>query len=956
MKKFLLLLFVSLVASLAIWTGCHAQTTPLSFTAIAPTQPDLNRPGGGANEWSYGQNIVNIPVQGVNTQRIDRYWRFTWLDFQPFGGTAGAYDFTTFDQKIQESITKGQKFSFGVMQQCGGCDLNLQGNNALGDGNKIGYPGWLHTQMQSGSPTDFATGGEWFPYYNSAFYLTAWKNLNVAINAHILAGSFNGVAYKNVIGQIDVRGYGDFGEWTNNVFTGGAATTATLDSIISYQVHVFNTFQCVEMIAANDGNQLGNTMVPPAVGFYALNASNSIGRLGLRRDSWGQTDSYLDQWMGSNPTVVSGYHFDTAINNRFKYCPVVGEPQDGGSAGNFPALPGQMTQYGVMSFGNGNFNNSINTTIQNNFRAASKAAGYRLILGATGATITTSPTAGGSFQIVLPWQNLGAAPTYENWKVLFKLVSGTTVLWTGTSSFNPRLLLPSGSATTITDNFTLSSVPAGTGYTLTMSVQDPNGYRLPMPLFITIPQNADGSYTLATGIAVTASGAVSNAGANQTTSGTSVNLSGSASVGAATFLWKRISGPNTPTITPNNTVNTTITGLITGTYVFELDINGLTSGNGISQVTVIVNAPALQANAGNNQTITLPTSTATLNGSGSTGTITTYSWTNVSGPNTPTITSASTVSTGVTGLIAGTYVFQLSVNSGASTSQVQVKVLPAPVGIANAGPDQTISIPGTTSVTLDGSASSGTLTSFTWSFISGPSTPSIATPATVTTLVTALNTIGTYIFTLGVNGGSIDTVRTIVNPPPPPASPGVNVFTTQVSKNGLTWNDGVQGGTHGIETGMKFRSSIAGYITGMRFLKAKGDSGTHIGILYSRTGTELARATFGAETLSGWQSVSFVGGVAITANTTYVVALFSPLGNYEDDNNYFTTAVVNTPLSGLADGTDGNNGVYIYTDSPAFPTNSFQKTNYWRDPIFSLTPQNTSTKRKSQFTFYINQP
>lgn len=953
MKKFLLLLFVSLVASLAIWTGCHAQTTQLSFTPIDPTQPDLNRPGGGANEWSYGQNIVNIPVQGVNTPRLDRYWRFTWLDFQPFNSPSTTYDFTIFDQKIQQSITNGQKFSFGVMQQCGGCDLNLQGNVS---GNVMLYPLWLHTLMQGESPQDFTSGGEWFPNYNSPSYLTALKNLNTQINAHILAGSFNGVAYKNMIGQIDVRGYGDFGEWTNNVFNVGNITVATGDSIISYHVHVFNTFQCVNMVAAFDGGQLPNTNVPPGVGQYAMSVRNAVGPLGWRRDSWGQTDNYLAQWTNANPTVFGGYHFADTIMARFKQAPIVGEPQDGGSAGNFPALPGQMTQFGVMSFGNGNFNNAINATIQNNFRAASKAAGYRLILGATGATITTSPTAGGSFQIVLPWQNLGASPTYENWNVVFRLKNANTVLWTGTSSFNPRLFLPSGSATTITDNFTLSSVPAGTGYTLTMSVQDPNGYRLPMPLFITIPQNADGSYTIATGIAVTASGAVSNAGANQTISISSVNLSGSLSTGAATFLWKRISGPNTPTITPNNTVNTTITGLITGTYVFELDINGLTSGNGISQVTVIVNAPTLQANAGNNQTITLPTSTATLNGSGSTGTITTYSWTNVSGPNTPTITSASTVSTGVTGLIAGTYVFQLSVNSGASTSQVQVKVLPAPVGIANAGPDQTISIPGTTSVTLNGSGSSGTLTSFTWLFVSGPSTPSIASPATVTTLVTALNTIGTYIFTLGVNGGSIDTVRVIVNPPPAPASPGVNVFTTQVSKNGLTWNDGVQGGTHGIETGMKFRSSIAGYITGMRFLKAKGDTGTHIGILYSRTGTELARATFGAETLSGWQSVSFVGGVTITANTTYVVALFSPLGNYEDDNNYFTTAVVNTPLSGLADGTDGNNGVYIYTDSPAFPTNSFQKTNYWRDPIFSLTPQNTSTKRKSQFTFYINQP
>jgi hypothetical protein len=95
--------------------------------------------------------------------------------------------------------------------------------------------------------------------------------------------------------------------------------------------------------------------------------------------------------------------------------------------------------------------------------------------------------------------------------------------------------------------------------------------------------------------------------------------------------------------------------------------------------TVIVNpaAPPV-ANAGSNQTITLPTSTVTLNGSGSSGTITSYTWTNVSGPNTPVITTPASVSTTVTGLIQGTYTFQLSLNGGASVSQTTVNVVAAP--------------------------------------------------------------------------------------------------------------------------------------------------------------------------------------------------------------------------------------------------------------------------------------
>jgi hypothetical protein len=148
----------------------------------------------------------------------------------------------------------------------------------------------------------------------------------------------------------------------------------------------------------------------------------------------------------------------------------------------------------------------------------------------------------------------------------------------------------------------------------------------------------------------------------------SVTLNGSGSTGSITsYLWTLVSGPNTPVITTPATVSTTVTGLIQGSYIFNLSLNG---GASQSQVTITVSpAPPPTANAGANQTIALPASSATLNGSGSTGVITSYAWTLISGPNTPTITTPSTVTTTVTGLIAGTYVFRLSLNNGTSTAQ-----------------------------------------------------------------------------------------------------------------------------------------------------------------------------------------------------------------------------------------------------------------------------------------------
>src|SRR5688500_13121420 len=102
-----------------------------------------------------------------------------------------------------------------------------------------------------------------------------------------------------------------------------------------------------------------------------------------------------------------------------------------------------------------------------------------------------------------------------------------------------------------------------------------------------------------------------------------------------------------------------------------------------------------------------------------------------------------------------------------------------------------------------------------------------------------------------------------------------NIFpsTTTVSAN--LGNDGQP-----IEVGVKFRVTQAGYITGLRFYKMAGNTGTHIGHLWSSTGTKLAEATFTGETASGWQQVTFTTPVAVTTGVTYVASYFSSAGNY----------------------------------------------------------------------------
>ena len=142
--------------------------------------------------------------------------------------------------------------------------------------------------------------------------------------------------------------------------------------------------------------------------------------------------------------------------------------------------------------------------------------------------------------------------------------------------------------------------------------------------------------------------------------------------------------------------------------------------------------------------------------------------------------------------------------------------------------------------------------------------------------------------------------------------------------------------TSAVEVGVKFRADVAGKVTGIRFYKGTGNTGTHVGHLWSSTGQLLGTVTFSGETTTGWQQATLSTPVSISAGTTYVVSYYAPAGHYADDTGYFSgSGVDNGPLHALADGVDGANGVYVYGTGGAFPTNSWQGSNYWVDLTFT---------------------
>ena len=144
--------------------------------------------------------------------------------------------------------------------------------------------------------------------------------------------------------------------------------------------------------------------------------------------------------------------------------------------------------------------------------------------------------------------------------------------------------------------------------------------------------------------------------------------------------------------------------------------------------------------------------------------------------------------------------------------------------------------------------------------------------------------------------------------------------------------------TTAIEVGMKFHSTVNGQVVGVRFYKGTANTGTHLGHLWSSSGTLLATVTFANETASGWQTARFSNPVNITANTNYVVSYLAPVGRYAQNTSGFNAEQGTGQVRGNRNSLFNGNGVYRNTTTGAFPNNSsLTSNNYWVDVLFRAT-------------------
>ena len=145
--------------------------------------------------------------------------------------------------------------------------------------------------------------------------------------------------------------------------------------------------------------------------------------------------------------------------------------------------------------------------------------------------------------------------------------------------------------------------------------------------------------------------------------------------------------------------------------------------------------------------------------------------------------------------------------------------------------------------------------------------------------------------------------------------------------------------TNAVELGVKITADRDGTVSAVQFYKGPQNVGPHIVNLWSDTGTQLATAIPANETASGWQQIIFPSPVPVTVGRVYIASYHTASGSYSASPNYFNTARTRGPLTAPASTVSGGNGVFVYGDTSAFPTDTFNANNYWVDVIFEPTPE-----------------
>ena len=309
--------------------------------------------------------------------------------------------------------------------------------------------------------------------------------------------------------------------------------------------------------------------------------------------------------------------------------------------------------------------------------------------------------------------------------------------------------------------------------------------------------------------------------------------------------------------------NTKLTGLADNSaYTLTWTIAN-SCGTSASTTTVTTSATAgpKAAVAGSPQCLSSTATVFNLSGNAPSG-LETGTWALVSGPNSPSITSISSNTTTVTGVVNGTYKFEWSLNTPTCTATRDTVIITASAAATAATVTTTpINLCNATVITLAGNTP--VIGTGKWTQVGGPGGAVITDPLSPTSTVTGL-VAGSYIFRWTISNGSCSSNSADVkyNNSAPPVTPTVGadqdvcgVSTTVLTGNVINPGQGLWKVVSGPNT-PSFTSftnptaTISGLTTGVYKLIWTSTNGANCGISESTTLNVTVRANATASVAS----------------------------------------------------------------------------------------------------------
>ncbi|HIF9349920.1 TPA: DUF4832 domain-containing protein [Photobacterium damselae] len=425
------------ILSLSILLGCNnsssnANTFPLLPDNIQAIIPQINsnvlvNPDIGFTDLS-SIHIHDDPYTPVPSYPVTSvvYYRWYWEQLEPQEGT---YDFSVIDTALKDAIKHNKKLVFRIMT------LAAPGETYYGDSGFdfqpiLGVPCWLKDQLSSTIPSGqwegCSTNAEFIPDYNQPYFKEKVAQLMQA-----LGDKYDG--NKNIL-RLDVGLVGTWGEWHLNSRT---IQTSQYTDLISQDYANEELFYYVDLVEKTFPRTT-KTMLINSKDEDTLSYATLKG-FGWRADclgdwaEWGwnhmeQGYPYaIEHTKGSGPypNEYPDYEFD----HRWQQKPVDFEICE--TMEDWSYNPELYTQEKVKeSFDyalkkHASLINAKSKKIPDMYQGivqdTLKKLGYRFEL--TQLLLPITAHAGERIKLVSQWQNVGVAPSYNNYPIRWRLRS-----------------------------------------------------------------------------------------------------------------------------------------------------------------------------------------------------------------------------------------------------------------------------------------------------------------------------------------------------------------------------------------------------------------------------------------------------------------------------------------------------------------------------------------------------